>query len=386
MNNRVHVGGAVAALLLSNAVLAEGVPDNLELSATISGRAVNSLMLDIDRAGNRIVAVGERGHILYSEDNGNHWQQGAVPVAVNLTAVDFISETEGWAVGHDGVILHSQDGGTRWHKQLDGIVLNQMLVASAEQRLSELRGVLEGAEESEQLQWQIENAEFALDDALVGQEDGPTKPLLNIHFIDEKLGFAMGAYGLLLQTGDGGKQWLPILHRLDNPDGFHLNAMTQAPNGTLYLVGEAGSVFRSQDRGKSWKRLPLPYEGSLFDVLATERGVTVVGLRGHLFFSSDQGVSWQQRATQTQSTLAAIVNKGEDIMVVGSEGVVLTSSDGGQHYRLSQQADRKPYSAVSYLNDNEAVAVGVGGAQRLSPHPASMLWMASDHHSRGVQR
>jgi photosystem II stability/assembly factor-like uncharacterized protein len=33
------------------------------------------------RAGERLVTVGQRGHILYSDDSGKHWQQAVVPVS-----------------------------------------------------------------------------------------------------------------------------------------------------------------------------------------------------------------------------------------------------------------------------------------------------------------
>src|SRR5690554_871087 len=52
--------------------------------------AVRNLLTDIARAGNRVVAVGEHGNIIYSDDGGSQWQQARVPVSVNLTAVTFV--------------------------------------------------------------------------------------------------------------------------------------------------------------------------------------------------------------------------------------------------------------------------------------------------------
>ena len=77
-------------------------------------------MLAITRAGARLVAVGERGSILLSDDSGVSWRQAKVPVSVTLTAVQFPNAKAGWAVGHLGVVLHSADGGETWAKQLDG--------------------------------------------------------------------------------------------------------------------------------------------------------------------------------------------------------------------------------------------------------------------------
>jgi len=43
--------------------------------------------LDLADAGGRIVAVGDRGKILYSADQGEHWQAAKTPEEVLLTAV-----------------------------------------------------------------------------------------------------------------------------------------------------------------------------------------------------------------------------------------------------------------------------------------------------------
>ncbi len=39
-------------------------------------------------------------------------------------------------------------------------------------------------------------------------------------------------------------------------------------DGALVIVGERGALLRSSDNGASWQRLRLPYEGSMFGVLA----------------------------------------------------------------------------------------------------------------------
>lgn len=100
--------------------------DLLEIPAVESDKAASSLLLDIAKAGERLVAVGERGHIIYSDDNGKSWEQAEVPVMVTLTALDFSTPEKGWAVGHDGVVLHTEDSGETWVKQFDAFEANQM--------------------------------------------------------------------------------------------------------------------------------------------------------------------------------------------------------------------------------------------------------------------
>src|SRR5690606_13251763 len=86
-----------------------------------SPKAVSSLLLDIAHAGKRLVAVGDRGHILFSEDGGKNWVQARVPTRQLLTALYFVDDKHGWAVGHDAQILVSEDGGANWKLQYEDL-------------------------------------------------------------------------------------------------------------------------------------------------------------------------------------------------------------------------------------------------------------------------
>ena len=89
--------------------------DSANQPAEIAPLAATSLLLDLAQAGERIVAVGERGHVLLSDDKGATWRQAkSVPTRVMLTAVYFADAEYGWAVGHDETILNTTDGGETW--------------------------------------------------------------------------------------------------------------------------------------------------------------------------------------------------------------------------------------------------------------------------------
>src|SRR5438132_962784 len=100
--------------------------------------------------------------------------------------------------------------------------------------------------------------------------DGPDKRLLDLHFVDERGGFVVGAYNLILRTDDGGAHWQSIGERLDNPRGLHLYAIA-AEGATLYIAGEQGLLLRSDDGGKRFERLTLPYTGSLVALRSVDR-------------------------------------------------------------------------------------------------------------------
>jgi hypothetical protein len=83
------------------------------------------LLVDAERFGNRIVAVGDHGYIVITDDFGKTWRRAKAPAEPMLTAIDFLDDTLGLAVGHDSVILHTADRGETW---------TQVFSAASEQR------------------------------------------------------------------------------------------------------------------------------------------------------------------------------------------------------------------------------------------------------------
>ncbi len=75
------------------------------------------------------------------------------------------------------------------------------------------------------------------------------------------------------------------------PD-YHLNRIVGVGN-RLYMAAEGGQLYRSDDRGASWRALPSPYEGSFFGLVPIRgEGLLAFGLRGHLYRSADAGETW----------------------------------------------------------------------------------------------
>jgi len=346
--------------------------DVLDAPSMTTDLAAKALLLDVALAGKRIVAVGERGHIIYSDDQGVKWTQASVPVSVSLTAVYFPTDTQGWAVGHGAIILHSSDSGKTWKKQFDGNEANQEVVEQSEKSIVVLEQALESAPESEQedLEMQLEEAQFSLEDAQFDAEVGPSKPLLDVLFLNEKEGFAVGAYGFFFKTEDGGESWFNVSERIDNQDRFHLNAITQITGGSLFVAGEAGIIFRSNDSGETWVTLDSPYDGSFFGASGTGNvnEVLVFGLRGNLYRSIDLGANWARIDSGNEATL--IASKGDDdgiIAVVGNSGIVLVSGNAGESFQAVIRENRKAVNSVLLLENGNLLLVGEQGVDISGP-------------------
>ena len=61
--------------------------DVLDLPSAPSALSVRSPLVGITRAGERLVSVGQRGHILYSDDAGKQWTQASVPLGERERAI-----------------------------------------------------------------------------------------------------------------------------------------------------------------------------------------------------------------------------------------------------------------------------------------------------------
>lgn len=372
MANRLMCNTLGAACVgLSVAMAAPSVfalADIIEIPARTTDLAPKSLLTDADRAGDRIVAAGERGHIIYSDNGGDSWTQSEVPVAVTLTGVDFGTENHGWAVGHSGVILHSDDAGETWDLQLTGIGAAKLAIETQKEEIEAMEARIEEAPEDEvaDLEWELDDLIFARENMEADLEIGPVNPLLDVWFENASHGFVVGAYGMFLRTTDGGKTWKDLGRRLDNPRGFHLNGITQITGGALVIVGEAGQIFVSVDDGETWEKRESPYDGSLFGALGTGgvNEVLVFGLRGNTFMSTDLGQSWRVVSNEGGTTLndGSVAEDGR-ITLVGNSGAVLLSTNGGQTFRPYFRDDREGVMDVVPLEGTDLLLVGEGGTK-----------------------
>lgn len=328
---------AVASLCMTPVASLAQDEDAAARPSVIAPLAERSLLLDLAWAGERAIAVGERGHVLYSDDKGLSWTQVQVPASATLTAVYFSDAQHGWAVGHDEVVLRTEDGGLNW-----------------------------------------ERSHFNPE---VGQ------PLLDVWFADANRGLAVGAYGAILSSEDGGRNWSPLpfepqpLEEVpDEPvedaydDGydmgfdFHLNAIARGPGSRLYLGAEAGRLFRSDDDGATWRELPSPYDGSFYGLLPLEGDALLAfGLRGNVFRSEDGGESWTQVDSGTVALLGGAIRPVPGTVVIaGLTGVMLVSTDDGRSFAFTQQEDRKGLSSLLWAGDGQVIAAGEGGVRRLA--------------------
>ena len=305
---------AAFALAASHAAAAPLAPTD-----TPDWRAVHGVLLAVSRAGKRLVAVGDRGAILLSDDQGVTWSTAKSGTDELLTASVFTTAAEGWVVGQDSTILHTTDAGAHW--------ATQTTAKGADQALFSVASL------------------------------GPG------HLV------ATGAYALMLETIDGGAAWTPV--KLPNLDeDYHLNCVLGRGEDVL-VTGEAGHAFVRH--GTAWTPMPVGYEGSQFGCLRTQDGdVYSFGLRGSLFVSTAASPAWRRIDTGEQRSLfgGTVLADGK-FALVGGNGLVMAFDPHTGHARTLPPPSRATLSGVAETADGKWVIVGDDGVHVVDPVAAS---------------
>ncbi len=326
------LGRTVAgAILLS--VTSFAISEQSLQMPVMKSELVNEILLtDSTHRGERFLAPGLYGNIVFSSD-GINWQQSNSPTQSLLTTIFFIDDKEGWVGGHDTLILHTVDGGENW--------------------------------------------EIQYEDPITGG-DIP-KPILDIVFKDKNNGYAIGAYGLMLTTSDGGDNW----EEVETSDGLYdlleSKEMEPEPNfnsmifykGKLLIVGELGTILVFDDTAEGvdrWQVVDSPYTGSFFGVKELNTGeLFIYGLRGNLYRSSDGGQSWDKIETGTIANIFDCIETTDGTLIfAGASGTILRMDKG------AMVAEKMPYPhfdslmSIQTIRDGELLLFGSSGVKTIS--------------------
>lgn len=303
-------GFAASATEQSPARLSGGV----QLHALVEGRPHDALFaIDFDHA--RGLAVGAAGQVVTSDDGGRSWRSERIDTrGLSLLGVDTQRGVE-LAVGQQGVIYRRSANGP-WLQVQSG----------TEQRLFSVA-------------------------------QGP-----------EGLALAVGAFGALLRSVDGGQSWVPVTidwqTLLDEMVEPHLYDVTVAPDGAVFAVGEFGLVLRSADGGQTWTAVRRD-EATLFAIELRSDGVGyAVGQSGTVLRSADGGLTWTALAVDTGELLLGVATDTRGETVIAGMREVLRSRDDGNTWKRVSDGELGPawYAGVATPGErSRARAVGQAG-------------------------
>lgn len=248
------------------------------------------------------------------------------------------------SVGDHGVILLSDDGG-KSYRQARSVPTRATL--NSVQFISSHEGWAVG-------QWGVVLHTVDGGDTWTLQRDdrAADRPLWTVWFKDANVGLAAGLWGLLLRTADGGKTWAEVSLPSSSDSGRgsdkNLFSLFPAREHEIFIAAERGTVFRSSDDGQTWREMNTGNAGTFWTGMATKNGTLLVaGVRGRIFRSEDNGATWAEVSSGSKSSITSMAQLPDGrIVAVGLDGITLQSIDGARSFSLTARGDRLPLTSV----------------------------------------
>ncbi len=258
---------------------------------------------------NRLIAVGEGGTVMQSDDKGENWQieHYVENVHSDLTGVFFMNPDTGLSVGRDGIILRTVDSGSTWSIQ----------------------------------------------------QSNTTNDLRDIHFFDELTGIVVGNNATRLRTSDGGLTWESLA---STQNGWNLFAVSILDSLNIIAVGNGPNIIRSEDGGESWIIVDSGTVSNLFAVFFhdSQNGI-VVGELGKILLTCDGGKNWTDASITAEGFLQDIsFQNPTDGIIVANTGLIYSTKDGGLSWDIKGEAE-SPLLAVAIDTNGLGLAAGWGG-------------------------
>ncbi|MGE8065061.1 WD40/YVTN/BNR-like repeat-containing protein [Pseudomonas sp. NPDC089569] len=280
-----------------------------------------------------------------------------VPAVHSINATQATMLDAVWAgervvgVGDHGVVLLSDDHGKSF-RQASSVPLSTPLTGVsfvdakrgwAVGHWGAILSTIDGGES-----WQIQHLSSAED-----------RPLFAVHFFNAEQGVAVGLWSLVLTTEDGGQTWTE--QSVQAPPGakkadLNLMGLFADSRGTLYATAEHGQVLHSEDHGKSWRYLDTGYEGTLWSgAVLADGSLLLGGQRGTLLQGSMHGKGFRRLPTQSKGSVTSVAVAGPRVLAVGLDGLMVQSSDGGHSFQEKQSADGVSLTAALFNADGTPV-------------------------------
>ena len=253
---------------------------------------------------NTFVAVGERGTVRYSSDNGSSWDNGTSGTTREFYEIAYGDNTF-VAVGQSGRHSYSSNNGTSWDNgtwsdtdHVTGVEFgNNTFIGSSSTNLT--KSTDNGAN------WNLIGAGLKVYDVAFG----------NSMFL------ACGAEGAIVTTSDNGSSWTT---RTSGASTNSLYGITFGSN-QFFSVGSSGKLIKSINNGSSWSNVDSTVSNSLYSIVFGNSTFVAVGYRT-VIVSTDNGSTFTEM--ENRYTFNDVTYGNGVFVAVGDDENIYTSTDG----------------------------------------------------------
>lgn len=317
------------------------------------GFAVTDKFFDVKAVGNNsFLLLGYRSAISRSDDGGHTWKKLNSPTRRNISRLAFLNDKVGWGVGHEGIIFKTENAGESWTEQKSG-TKNSLFDLSitgptsvwAVGDVSTVVHTTDGGNT-----WtahQKSDGTPGLEISSIGvREDmalAITDPIFyGLSCVDDNTCWAVGEFGQIRNTTDGGKTWGAGHGKLLSGKAMYRDVMAMPTFLCVrardaqhaVAVGTYGAIASTSD-GVNWSWNQEVVNAPLYDIRALPDGdYLIVGASG-LILRGNPESGWKMAETPpgvfTWISAADFDAAGHGV-AGGGHGLVLTTNDFGKKW------------------------------------------------------
>lgn len=297
-----------------------------------------------------VVAVGNFGTIIKSNDGGQTWIFPSSGIINGIYGIHFANDNIGWASGGHGRMLKTTDGGNTWDSVETGTNYNLYDVFFINNEIGWAVG-------SGRTIMKTTDGGLNWSECDVGFGDA----LFSVYFVNEHTGWAAGGMGEIYKTIDGGETWITLesgVITLFKSVFFTSDSVGWVCGVVPDTVGSAPAFLETRDGGETWNVEIDPYLMEMYSVYFVDRDTGWVAGEWGVYKTTDGGDTWIGQDRADLCTAVHFVD-GNTGWTVGIAGSMYKTTDGGENW-IAQRKGAGVGGEIYFLDANLGYATGSG--------------------------
>lgn len=190
--------------------------------------------------------------------------------------------------------------------------------------------------------------------------------IFGMDFVNDNIGYSVGAYGTIIKTTDAGASWAPVRTDFVTP----LYCVNFIDENTGYIGGLGQLLKKTTNGGINWNDMQLPSDPDFYilsiQFLNNNTGY-VLGffqLESKIWKTTDAGQSWTTLPDVQADYLNKLYFMDENygFAVGGSLGdEIVKTTDGGNTWLLLDYFNHPKLNAIHFFNQTTGIAAGEDG-------------------------